>query len=114
MKKKGKEWYESVQGTEEENCTNNDKERIVKKGKTVQLYIELRNGWKKQSGDWKKGGKVKKGSSPTEKPGYSGFPQSTEVESLLVGIRGGEVVVPDKVPFLLPSKGYSYRVHHRL
>ena len=94
--------------TEEENCTNNDKER---KNSTV---IELRNGWKKQSGDWKKGGKVKKGSSPTEKPGYSGFPQSTEVESLLVGIRGGEVVVPDKVPFLLPSKGYSYRVHHRL
>ena len=54
-------------GTEEENCTNNDEER-----KTV--VIELRNGWKKQSGDWKKGGKVKKGSSPTEKPGYSGFP----------------------------------------
>ena len=95
-------------GTEEENCTNNDEER---KNSTV---IELRNGWKKQSGDWKKGGKVKKGSSLTEKPGYSGFPQSTEVESLLVGIRGGKVVVPDKVPFLLPSKGYSYRVHHRL
>ena len=27
MKKKRKEWYESVQGTEEENCTNNDEER---------------------------------------------------------------------------------------
>ena len=44
-------------GTEEENCTNNDEKR---ENSTV---IELRNGWKKQSEDWKKGGKVKKGSS---------------------------------------------------
>ena len=83
-----------------------------KEWKKTYSYRVKKAEWRLEN--WKKGGKVKKGSSPTEKPGYSGFPQSTEVESLLVGIRGGEVVVPDKVPFLLPSKGYSYRVHHRL